>query len=219
MAELKDSGVRRELIGERFGRLIVLDICNYRKHGHIMVHCVCDCGKEKDVAISDLQRGAIKSCGCYRREYVTRKNTTHGKSKTRLYSIWCDMHRRCENPKNKRYNQYGGRNIRVCDEWKDFLSFYEWAINNGYDDNLSIDRINVDEGYSPQNCRWANMIEQQNNTTRNRVIVFDGQALTQAEWARKTGIPQSVIKDRLTKLHWSVERTLTTPIKGDLKCS
>ena len=213
MAELKDSGNGSDLIGKRFGKLVIVSICGQRRGGHIIAHCVCDCGNEKDVMISSLCAGRTKSCGCFRREYVTKKNTTHGMSNTRIYSIWCDMHRRCKDPRNKRFNQYGGRGIAVCDEWKLFQPFYDWATENGYQPTLSIDRIDVDKGYSPNNCRWATSEMQQNNTTRNKIIDFMGKSMTQAQWARETGISQSAIKDRLTKLNWSVEKTLTTPIK------
>ena len=213
MAELIGGSKGGDLIGKRFGKLVVLCICDQRQSGHIVAHCICDCGNEKDVMISSLRNGRTKSCGCFRREYVIGKNTTHGMSNTRIYSIWCDMHKRCEKPSNKRYENYGGRGITVCSDWQTFQPFYDWAIHNGYNPALSIDRIDVNEGYSPNNCRWATSEMQQNNTTRNKVIEFMGRSMTQAQWARETGISQSAIKDRLTKLNWSVEKTLTTPIK------
>ena len=137
---------------------------------------------------------------------------THGLSNTRIYSIWCDMKRRCYNPKNKRYYCYGGKGINVCDEWKaNFMSFYEWSMANGYADNLTIDRINVDGNYEPDNCRWATMKVQQRNTTRSHFVTANGETKTIAEWAEITGISQDVIKDRLLKLHWSEEEAVTIP--------
>ena len=213
MAELIGGSKGGDLIGKRFGKLVVLCICDQRQSGHIVAHCICDCGNEKDVMISSLRNGRTKSCGCFRREYVIGKNTTHGLSGTRLYSIWCDMHKRCEKPSNKRYENYGGRGITVCSDWQTFQPFYDWAMKSGYQPSLSIDRINVDREYSPKNCRWATSVEQQNNTTRNKYIQFRGKTMTQAQWARETGISQGVIKDRLNKLNWGVEQALTTPIR------
>lgn len=203
---IKDSGAR-------FGRLAVLKVLGERRHGHVMVECVCDCGNHKDIMLSSLTSGKTTSCGCYKKEYMSNKNRTHNKSKTRLYSIWCDMKRRCHNPSNKRYENYGGRGIKVCDEWMDFLPFYEWAIKNGYKDNLTIDRVDVNGDYTPENCKWSTAIEQQNNTTRNHFLTYNGQTMTLAEWERKTGIHRDVLKDRINKLHWTIERALTTPVR------
>jgi hypothetical protein len=145
----------------------------------------------------------------------------HGLSKTRLYSIWCDMKRRCYNPKNKRYKCYGGRNIKVCEAWKDnFVKFYEWSISSGYTEDLTIDRIDVNGDYEPSNCRWVTMKEQQRNTTRSHFVTANGETKTMAEWSEITGIPVNVIKDRLNKLHWSEEEAVTIPTmrKGEKRC-
>jgi len=137
---------------------------------------------------------------------------THGLSKTRLYNIWTDMKRRCYNPKNKRFECYGGKGVCVCEEWKtNFIEFYKWSTNNGYADNLSIDRIDVNGNYEPGNCRWVTQKIQQRNTTRNHFLTVNGETKTIAEWAEITGIHPDVIKDRLTKLHWSEEEAVTIP--------
>lgn len=137
---------------------------------------------------------------------------THGLSKTRLYSIWIDMKKRCYNQKNNRYANYGGRGISVCDEWlHNFSAFNEWAMANGYAENLTIDRIDVNGNYEPSNCRWATIKEQQRNTTRNRFITVNGETRTMSEWAEITGISVDVIKDRLNKLHWTEEEAVTIP--------
>lgn len=130
---------------------------------------------------------------------------THGCSKTRLYETWCCMKKRCYNQKDKRYKNYGGRGIKVCDEWQTFEPFYDWAMANGYREDLTIDRIDVDGNYEPSNCRWATMIEQMRNTTRNHFVTAFGETKTIAEWSELSGIRQDVIKDRLNKLHWSPE--------------
>ena len=122
------------------------------------------------------------------------------------------MKKRCYNTKNNRYKCYGGKGIVVCDEWKDnFQSFCDWAMTNGYSDALSIDRIDVNGNYCPENCRWATTKEQANNTTRNHYITVKGVTKTISEWAEETGIHKDVIKDRINKLHWSEEEAVTIP--------
>lgn len=208
------NSYKNNALGARFGKLVVIRVLDERRHGHVMVECVCDCGNHKNIMLSSLIKGMTQSCGCYRKEYVSNKNRTHNKSKTRLYSIWCDMKRRCYNQTNKRYENYGGRGIKVCDEWRNnFQSFYEWAMANGYSDDLTIDRINVNGNYAPENCKWSTSIEQQNNTTRNHFLTYNGKTMTLAEWERETGIHRDILKDRINKLHWTTERALTTPVR------
>jgi hypothetical protein len=135
---------------------------------------------------------------------------THGGTGTRLYEIWCCMKKRCYNPKDKRFKNYGGRGITVCDEWKnDYLTFKLWATSNGYQDDLTIDRISVDGNYCPENCRWATAKEQMRNTTRNHFVTAFGETKTIAEWSENTGIHPDVIKDRLNKLHWTPEEAVS----------
>lgn len=137
---------------------------------------------------------------------------THNMSDTVLYSRWCDMKRRCYNKQNKRYSNYGGRGIKVCDEWKNnFESFYIWAVNNGFQQNLSLDRIDVNGDYEPNNCRWSNAYTQMNNTSRNHYLTVNGETKTISEWGREKGINPDVIKDRLTRLHWSAEEAVSIP--------
>ena len=136
----------------------------------------------------------------------------HGAWGTRLYTIYIQMKQRCYNPNRREYKNYGGRGIAVCDEWKDnFSNFADWAILNGYSDDLTIDRIDVNRNYEPSNCRWATIKQQQRNTTRNRYITAFGETKTMAEWAEQNGLSQDLIKDRLNKLHWSAEDAVSTP--------
>ena len=138
---------------------------------------------------------------------------THGQTGTRLYECWTDMKRRCYNENNKRYANYGGRGIEVCDEWRtDFKNFYDWAMSNGYSDNLTLDRRDVNDHYNPHNCRWSTRKEQARNTTRNHYIEAFGETKTMAEWAEIYGIHHDVIKDRLNKLHWSPEEAISLPV-------
>lgn len=160
-----------------------------------------------------------KKCTGERRKWNGRFNNrgdkrgciiTHGGSGTRLYETWCGMKKRCYNAKDKRYDRYGGRGITICDEWRnDFKAFYDWAMANGYSEELTIDRIDVNGNYRPENCRWVDARVQQRNTTRNHFVTVHGETKTIAEWSEITGISQDVIKDRLNKLHWKPEEAVS----------
>lgn len=125
-------------------------------------------------------------------------NPKHGQCHTRLYGIWKGIKTRCYNPNHKSYKNYGARGIKMCSEWKDFQNFYEWSINNGYTNKLTIDRINVNGDYEPSNCKWATMKEQLNNTRVNRYVSICGETNTVAEWARKFGISYWLMRYRLS---------------------
>ena len=202
-----------DLTGQRFGRLTVLARAKSANKKGIKWLCRCDCGATCIIRGEHLKSGATKSCGCLKRELLAKRLTRHGLKGTRLYRIWNGMKNRCYNPNVSGYRLYGGRGISICPEWlgeNGFLSFYEWAMSSGYRDDLSIDRIDVDGGYSPDNCRWATNIQQANNTSRNRFIVYQGKRKTAQEWARETGIPLQTILFRLNG-GWTVEAALFTP--------
>lgn len=140
--------------------------------------------------------------------------TIHGKRHTRIYSIWTDMKTRCTNEKQAKYKRYGGRGITICDEWlHDFGAFYDWATQNGYSEYLTIDRIDNDGNYCPENCRWIPMREQAANKSTNHLITHDGRTLTISEWARQIGISREVLKDRICRYGWDSDRALTTPVR------
>lgn len=152
------------LIGQQFGRLTVIEraVSPDTKNAHWL--CRCKCGNYKVTTRRALVRGDVQSCGCYQRERRAQGNTIHGGHGTRLYSIWRNMKERCYKPYAPKYPLYGGRGITVCDEWlHNFSAFRDWALSNGYQNDLTLDRIDNDEGYNPDNCRWATFSEQNRN--------------------------------------------------------
>lgn len=183
----------------------------------VMWTCRCDCGNIVKVASSALVTGHTKSCGCYKKDAVsastTKSKTTHGQRYTRLYGIWSKMKARCNNKNLSAYRNYGGRGISVCADWQNsYEMFASWAMSNGYKEDLTLDRINVNEGYSPDNCRWADRITQANNTRSNHYIEFNGQTRTLTEWSRLNGIKVQTIRKRLNR-GWSIADALTLPPK------
>lgn len=164
--------------GQKFGRLTVLSQVKSNSSGRRWL-CQCECGNKTEVLTSNLTSGQVKSCGCLAKEIHSRRMksiaTHHGLSRTRIYGTWRDMKQRCNNPKSVPYPYYGAKGIKVCDEWNGkgesgFLPFYEWAKSNGYDDTLTLDRINPDLGYSPSNCRWVDWYEQNVHLTKSPSI-------------------------------------------------
>ena len=186
------SNKKHEVIpGEKIGRWTVIAEGKKRKQPNgskvTMALCMCECGIIREVSLYKLKAGKSNSCGCYSREIIKARSTTHGLSKTRLHTIWRDMRVRCSNHNATGYDNYGGRGIKVCTEWQDFPPFYEWAMANGYNDTLTLDRIEVDGNYEPSNCRWVDMKTQQNNRSNNRRIEFNGIKKTVAEWTDEIG--------------------------------
>lgn len=193
-----------DLTGQRFEKLTVLSKAYSKKAKRgtrVYYNCVCDCGNKTVVAAANLRTGKVKSCGCIKAERLKNDYTKHGKShKSRLYNIWVGMRQRCYNSKALAYKYYGGRGIAVCEEWRnDFLTFYNWAMANGYNDNLTIDRVNVNGNYEPLNCRWVNTEEQANNTRANHLITYNNETHTMAEWARIYNINYSTLRARVRR--------------------
>lgn len=202
-----------DLTGQRFGRLVVeaRDL-SYKKAAYWI--CKCDCGGSTTVQSTHLRSGATQSCGCLNSENVRKRRTSHGSSRSKLYRTWCSMKDRCYREKNKHYENYGGRGITVCQEWKEsFEAFETWAMANGYRDDLTIERIDVNGNYEPSNCKWATNKEQQNNRRNNHFLTYDGKTQTIAQWAEETGLDWMVIYDRFRN-GWPVERILTEPLNN-----
>lgn len=208
----------KDLTGQKFGRLTVISRSepHISKGGFVIVqwNCQCECGKICTVKSQSLTTGKTKSCGCLARELTSKRSRTHNKTHSRLFNIWSNMKGRCYNKNNQKYYRYGARNITICDEWKDnFETFYEWSMNNGYADDLSIDRINNDGNYEPSNCKWATNIEQANNKSINHFIEYNGESHTLAEWARIKGLSYKSLSLRINTHHWDIERALTQPMR------
>jgi hypothetical protein len=199
-----------DLKGKRFGRwLVVEESLKKTKSRYTYWVCQCDCGKIKDVVSSNLINGKTISCGCFKSEIITKRNTTHKKSKSSTYHIWSAMIQRCNNPKSKDYELYGGRGITVCDEWKDFSKFIKDMGERPL--KTTIDRINVNLGYFKGNCRWASNQEQSLNKRTNRMITYNGRTQTLSEWAKELNINRNTIAFRLNS-GWSVEKTIETTV-------
>lgn len=202
---------RIELTGQTINGIKILGVKGKASSGDILWNCICRCGKEFCTSGSAIKSGKTKSCGCFQKQQVKKSNSTHGGSNTLLYKIWRTMKVRCENPKSEKFTRYGGRGIKICSEWQDFSVFRDWAIENNYSDELSIDRINNDGDYTPSNCRWVTMKVQARNTSRNRWIELNGVRKTLAEWSELTGLKRKTISGRLDR-GWTVEKALTEPL-------
>lgn len=202
----------KDISGMRIGHLVVLKYEGQDLRHHALWSCLCDCGKTIRVNSSNLIWGNTKSCGCLRKKLNTEKCTTHGLSKTRLYEIWAGMKKRCINPNSHAYERYGGREITVCNEWMDFPPFYKWAIANGYEEDLTIERKNNDGNYEPSNCVWATYKIQARNMKTNHRISFRGEVFCINEWAEKLNIAPGTLWNRI-KLGWSTERAFTQPVR------
>lgn len=191
-------------IGDKYGRWTVVGD-RIRQKNRTYYFCRCSCGTEKYVEYQNLRSGISTSCGCYRRELRRERLFVHGEKHTRLYSTWIKMRGRCNNPNDSHYYLYGGRGIDVCEEWNcSYEAFRDWAKNNGYDENLtcnecSIDRIDNNKGYYPENCRWVDRKTQANNKRNNARITFNGVEKTATEWGRELGISPKTVQLRFRR--------------------
>ena len=189
------------VIGDKYNNLKIKSL--YRLNSRRYALCECSCGNIVEVELKSLLSGNTKSCGCYNSYLCQKRNFKHGDSirghKTKLYNIWIEMRRRCYTKSCKSYKDYGGRGITICDEWSTFPPFKEWAINNGYKEGLSIERINVNDNYSPLNCIWIPKNQQSKNRRTSHFITYNGKTQTISEWSRELGISRGTILNRLNK--------------------
>lgn len=181
------NGYFVDYTNKKFNRWTVKYFVGQNSNGAAIWHCICDCGTEKDLTVSTIQSGQSKSCGCLKSEVTAKRNTIHGMSKTRLYNEWTGMKDRCYNPNCEFYSYYGGKGISICNDWKDdFVKFRDWALQHGYSDSLTIDRINNDKDYCPENCRWVTSKIQANNRTNNILVCYNGEWRTIGYVMKKT---------------------------------
>jgi hypothetical protein len=193
--------IHSELLNHRFERLVVLSIHKASDVGKnrkdYFAKCKCDCGSERYVRIYSLKTGETKSCGCLQRDTTRVTFQKHGDCKSRLYKLWHGMLTRCRDMTGQYYQRYGGRGISFCAEWGEYATFKKWALSNGYSDGLSLDRIDNNGGYYPENCRWVTMLEQARNTSKTIKIEINGETKCLAEWSRFTGIPRNTLHHRI----------------------
>lgn len=199
-----------DITNQKFDRLLALEPIKINNKTYWK--CLCDCGNVCYYSCGNLRSGNNRSCGCLR--------NFHGESKNRIYNIWCNMKERCKNKNNPCYKNYGGRGIKICDEWdKNFKNFKKWSLENGYNDSLTIDRIDVDGDYQPSNCRWVNMKIQGNNTRRNHKLTYKGIIKTMSEWSNELNISYTTLRKRLND-GWSIEDAFEKPlVKSNIRDS
>lgn len=214
-----------DVTGQKFGRLTVIKREGLKYGGSAWL-CKCDCGNVKIIALQHLRHGT-KSCGCLSKEIASERgkkskigdrSRKHGDFGTKLYGIWAGMKRRCYNPRTKYYKDYGGRGITVCDEWKnDYSKFKEWALANGYQEGLSIERIDVNKGYSPDNCKFITINEQNSNKRISIRLQYQGKEYSIKELSKLTGIKERTIRDRYER-GLPIEEILNPKIRKNQYC-
>lgn len=200
----------QDLTGMVFGRLTVLREAGRKKPGFYLWECECSCANHTRVIVdgASLKSGNTKSCGCIHREQLSERNknnATHQVSNKNIFRVWEGMKDRCYNPNNKKYVDYGGRGIKICDEWLVYQNFESWAVETGYEKGLTIERIDFNKDYCPENCKWATWKEQQNNKRNNKYLEYKGRKQTLAQWCEELGLNYSRTKARINACGWSVE--------------
>ena len=193
-----ESWELNNLNGIKFGRWSVIRELHRCSSGSNWL-CVCDCGATREVAGKSLRNGSSRSCGCLQKELISSRNMVHGHYHTKIYGVWSLAKDRCNNPKCKHFKDYGGRGIKMCNEWSDnFEKFYIWSLGNGYSENLTIDRKDNNGNYEPGNCRWITMTDQQSNKRNNVFLTSNNKTQTVAAWSRETGV-------KITTLHYRIK--------------
>jgi len=200
--------------GQRHNRLVLQGVPFYGHASKQLGVFKCDCGEVFIASVGPVFRGESKSCGCLQKEWAQggKGGWKHGDARSRLYQTWKNMKLRCSLASHKSYGRYGGRGIRVCDEWQSYPAFQEWANSNGYDDSLTLDRIDLNQGYFPENCRWADRKQQANNRSSSVIAVAFGRSMTLAEWAGQPEcvVPYYTLWSRVSR-GWPIEQAITRP--------
>ena len=202
------KGYKRDLVGQRFGKLVALRIDESMpsSSGYYWL-CQCDCGNKKSIRMDALVSGRTNSCGC-----IPTGKIKHGQSRSKLYGVWTAIKMRCYNPNEPAYCHYGMRGIRMCDEWHNsFQPFFDWAIEHGYSEGLTIDRIDNDGDYEPANCRWVTQRVQNSNRRDTVFIDWNGKSLSMREWSDITGMNIRTINYRY-RAGWPPERIFTESV-------
>lgn len=199
--------------GDKFGKWTIIEEIAPKiisEKPRRMFRCQCECGNIGEVQLACLRNGHSTSCGCEQKRRAAEAQTKHGiADKHPLYLTWKNMKKRCNYPNASEYENYGGRGICVCEEWSNsFQSFYDWAINNGWSRELTIDRIDTNGNYCPENCRWSNVETQMNNMTKNHYIEYNGSTYTLSTLAKHLNIPYNIVRYRLSNCKWSVEHLI-----------
>ena len=201
-----------EMVGRRYGRLVVMKQ-GEKLYGHILTWvCRCDCGNFKTIRGDKLRNGESKSCGCYMRESASERFTKHGGRKTKLYGVWQGMLNRVNNPNNERYDSYGGRGIKVCERWRDFANFRS-DMGGSYTPGLTLERIDNDGDYEPANCRWATWREQAANKRNSHIVSYRGKKVHLAGATQEMGENYGTIHSRINVYGWDAERALTEEVR------
>ncbi len=196
--------------GDRFGYYTVIAEAERSSGGRRRFSCKCDCGNIRTVTLSNLRSSPTRSCGCRARKLMKKLKTKHGKRNTRIYEVWCSMKKRCLNPNKRSYRWYGAKGVSVCEEWMDFQPFYDWAMANGYQDDLTIERKDVKGNYEPTNCIFIPIRRQNDNKTNSRYVSYNGETKTIGEWAREFGLSYAALVGRINR-GWPIEKALTMP--------
>jgi hypothetical protein len=206
-----------DMTGLKFGKLTCIKYAGKDRQGLSLWLCKCDCGKETTTRGSGLRGGTTRSCGCAWKEMMAKINTTHSLSvdkngnTPRLYRAWRNMKSRCFNPNTPKYKNHGGRGITVCEQWMDYLNFHKWAMSNGYNDNLTLERKDNNGNYEPSNCTWASYGQQNINRRNTHLVTYRGETRPLIEWADILGLKQSTLRCRLDDYNWDVEKAFSEP--------
>lgn len=203
----------KDLTGQRFGMLTVIKMSDIRKHRYVCWECRCDCGNTTVVIGTHLTSGNTRSCGRHAATGKNNGNYEHGLFDNELYKRWQSVKTRCYNPNSNSYPNYGGRGIKVCEEWKgSFEAFYEWAMENGYEKGLQIDRVDNDGNYEPSNCRWITSKENYNNRRTSHYVTIEDETKTIAQWCEIYKIKDNVVRARISR-GWDKVKAITTPVR------